>query len=226
MPYINPDLNRFERRVTSQFGEDGVIEAIAGCLSVTTGTFFEFGIGPPKPAREGQDLEGCFLSLRNKGWAGVFLDGSDYPAHFGVRKEFVTPLNINHLYHKHGLTSDLDFMSIDVDGQDFWIWMALQPRPKVMVIEINGGLSLEQSITVQFDVNHVWDGTMYHGASLRALDRLGKAKGYTLVWSNGVNAIFVRDDLVSNREDFSIERLYRPNTPHPPDPKDRPWVEV
>ena len=227
MPYITTDLTRFERKEFSQFGEDGVIEQIADDLGLTTGTFFEFGIGPTDGVSFDKPLEGNFVLLRNKGWAGVFLDGAPHlPSNVGVRREFITALNINLLYRKHGLPEDLDFMSIDVDGQEFWIWMALQPRPKVMIIEYNGGLPRESSVTTQFDVHHNWDGSIYQGASLLALDKLAKCKSYQLVWANGVNCIFIRDDLVSNPDCFSLEDIWRPFTPHFPDPKNRAWVEV
>ena len=226
MPFIEPDLTSFEQKVHSQFGEDGVIEQIAACLGLTTGAFFEFGIGPAwtRPIEEG--LEGNFVLLAKRGWHGVFLDGTKYPPQYGVRQEFVSPLNINAVYRKHHVPADLDFMSIDVDGQEFWIWLALNQRPKVMVVEYNGGIGPDQSVTIQFDPGHVWDGTCYLGASLRALDRLAQDKGYVLVYANGVNAIFVRDDLVSNRGDFGFDRLYTAWPPHLPDPLNRAWVQV
>jgi hypothetical protein len=225
--HITQNLQRFERNDFSQFGEDGVIEKIAADLGIERGTFFEFGIGPPyKSTFEQKGLEGNFVLLRKKGWSGVFLDGNTHPAEADVRREFITALNINYLYRKHGLPGDLDFMSIDVDGQEFWIWMALICRPKVVVIEFNGSIEKDLSITIQFDVNHVWDGTVYHGASLRALEKLGKAKEYTLIWSNGVNAIFVRDDLVSNKSDFTLDAIYKSLPPHHPDLQNRPWVTI
>lgn len=226
MAYITPNLHDFENQVTSQFGEDGVISAVAECLSLTNGTYFEFGIGPPIPPKDNQELEGNFVNLKNKGWKGVFLDGNSYPASYGVRREFITALNINEVYAKHALPDDLDFMSIDVDGQEFWIWMALQARPKVIISEINGGFTLDVSKTIQFDLKHRWDGTCYHGASLRALNKLAEARYYTLVWCNGVNAMFIRTELVSNKDDFRIENIYRQVPFHAPDPLQRPWVEV
>lgn len=223
MPYIEPNLGAFEKKVYSQFGEDGVIEQIASCLGFEKGTCFEFGIGK----NEFGEMEGNFWLLREKGWKCVFLDGQQgLDPSFGVRREFITALNINELYGKHDVPDDLDFMSIDVDGQDFWIWMALMHRPKLIIIEINGGLPFESSVTIQFDVNHVWDGTIYQGASLRALDKLARCKQYTLVHTNGINAFFIRDDLVSNRSEFSLERLQKWGPTHPPDPHGRPWVQI
>lgn len=127
-------------------------------------------------------MEGNFVLLREKGWSGVLLDGTQYPPEHGVRQDFITPLNINFVYKKHALPDDLDFMSKDVDGQEFWIWMALQARPKVVIVKYNGARGGEVSETIQYDVTHVWDGTTYQGASLRAPDKLAKDKRYTLVW--------------------------------------------
>ena len=156
----------------------------------------------------------------------MFLDGQELPPHYDVRNEFITPLNINYLYEKHGLPEDLDFMSIDVDGQELWIWLALAARPKVMIIEYNGGLAIDVSLSIQFDVNHRWDNTIYQGASLLALNKIAQTKGYTLVWANGVNGLFVRNDCISNKADFVYEKLYRSYPPHLPDPHNRPWVTI
>jgi hypothetical protein len=225
MPFITPDLQRFQRKDHSQFGEDGVLERIAMDLGIEQGTFFEFGIGP-KFGDPPQLLEGNFVALRAKGWRGVFLDGNDYPHDCGVRREFVSALNINHLYRKHGLPNDLDFMSIDVDGQDFWIWMNLQYRPKVMVVEYNGGLEQGESKVIQFAVDHRWDFTIYQGCSLEALNKLAISKSYTLVFANGVNGIFIRDDLVSNPDDFPFDSLWRGYMKLAPDPRNQPWVTI
>ena len=232
MPYITPDLTRFERKDTSQFGEDGVFERLAADLGIEHGTFFEFGIGP-KDSVPTARFEANFLALHKRGWTGVFLDGSDYGGdgkaeaeRLDVRREFITAFNINHLYRKHGLPDDLDFMSIDVDGQDFWIWMALDFRPKVICCEYNGGLEKEESKVIQFKLDHRWDYTIYQGCTLKALDKLAKAKSYTLVYANGVNGIFVRNDLVSNKEDFGFDRRYRGYHKLGPDLRNQPWVEI
>ena len=226
MPYIEPDLKRFEAKVRSQFGEDGVIREIARCLGIANGTYFEFGIGPAWPHPIESGLEGNLVLMAEHGWTGVFLDGHSYPPEYKVRQEFVTALNINQLYQKHGLPEDLDVMSIDVDGQEFWIWMALQYRPKVMIVEFNGSLGPDASITVPFDTSFTWDQSVYQGASLSALDKLAKGKFYTLVYSNGVNAIFIRDDLVSNTSDFKFEDIFVSYPPHAPDTLQRAWLTI
>ena len=198
MPYITPELSRFERKETSQFGEDGVLEKLAVDLGIEKGSYFEFGIGP-KDSVPSERFEGNFVALHSKGWKGVFLDGNDYSGEckmeadrLGVRREFIDAFNINYLFRKHAIPENLDFMSIDVDGQDFWIWMALEYRPKLVCCEYNGGLDREESRVIQFKLDHRWDNTIYQGCSLKALDKLAKSKSYTLVYANGVMGFYSR----------------------------------
>jgi hypothetical protein len=224
---ITKALHEHERKITSQFGEDGVIARIAQDLGIENGSFFEFGIGPEwQHSFEQAGLEGNCVRLRSKGWKGVFADGGALPIEAGVERAFITAFNINEVWDRYDLPVDVDVLSIDVDGQEFWIWLALMKRPKIVVVEYNGSIPAGESRTIQFDLGHVWDGTLYHGASLLALDRLGSAKGYVLVWANGVNCIFVRDDLVANQGDFSFDEIYRAWPAHAPDPRNRVWVGV
>lgn len=220
------DLSAFERKYLSQFGEDGVLEKIFATIHVVCGTFLEIGVGPPWNQPLAAGLEGNCVRLRERGWKGTWLDGTRYPPEFQCHQEFVTALNIGDILKKYSIPFDLDCMSIDTDGQEYWIWNALEIRPKVMILEYNGGLGLCDPITMIFDPSHVWDGTCYHGASLSALDKLAKRKGYVLVWANGVNGIFVRKDLVANPESFRMEAIFRRYPPHSVDPLNRPWVAV
>lgn len=227
LPYITPNLKIFEKKIHSQFNEDGVILHLAECLGIARGTFFEFGIGPAAGTSIADGLEGNLVTLRERGYTGVFLDGNDYPYEAGVRCEFITALNINVLYQKHGLPDDLDFMSIDVDGQDFWIWMALDYRPKVIIIEYNGSHGIDDSMSVGFDLEFRWDWTNYQGASLMAMNKLATSKSYKLVYSNGVNAIFLRNDLLSNPDDFPYAQVAMGLHPmHGEDLKFRAWTKI
>lgn len=227
MATITKALHEHEAKVTSQYGEDGVIARLLQDLGLEDGSFFEFGIGPEwQHSFEEVGLEGNCVQLRRLGWEGVFVDGGALPIEAGVERAFITAFTINSIWDRYDLPSDLDVLSIDVDGQEFWIWLALAKRPKIVVIEYNGSIPAHESRTIGFDLNHVWDGTLYHGASLRALFRLGLAKGYVLVWANGVNAIFVREDLVSNPDDFPFDEIYCAWPAHAPDQLARAWVEV
>jgi len=165
------------------------------------------------------------------------MDGQDWPPENGVKREFITAENIEELFRKYAVPPEFDLLSIDIDGNDYWVWKTITGyRPRVVVIEYNAGAGQEKSVTIPYDPAFVWDGTDYQGASLRALERLGKEKGYTLIGTdrNGVNAFFVLQNLVEgNFVRRPLEELYHhpafkgiPGKCHPPDPKHRPWVTI
>jgi len=225
---LRPNLKDYGNKVHSQTDEDGIIQAIFEDIPPKSRFFVEFGIGPnwlDKTYEHG--IEGNCVLLKERGWTGLFMDGGNHPEQYDIRREFITPLNINGLLRKYGTPESVDLVSIDVDGQDFWIWMALDYRPTVIVCEYNPNFfALHQSLTVVFDQNFRWDGTKYYGASLGALVKLGQDKGYKLVYSNGVNAFFVRLDMLANSDDFDDAGLAVFHDQHMHDHFRRGWVSI
>ena len=226
MHYIDPELQRFGVKETSQNDEDGIIRRLNEIAGLTSGSFAEFGIGPPAGRDLTHGLEGNFVALRRAGWNGVFWNGDGFAPDSGVRQQFVTPLTINSIFRKHALPRDLDWLSIDIDGQDFWVWLSLDWRPRFVIVEYNAEFGPEISKTIAYDPSHAWDGTIYYGASLAAFEALARDKGYVLVYANGVNGFFVRSDMISNPDDFSLNRLFVGLSLHAPDHLGRPWVEI
>jgi hypothetical protein len=213
---------------SSQNDEAGIINAIFGAIPPRRRFFVEFGIGPRVgDATYSSGLEGNCVDLRTAGWDGLFMDAGVHPPHFEVFQETVTPDNINTLLLKYQVPNDLSVFSIDVDGQDIWIWRAVEAQPELVIIEYNPIHGPNASVTVPLDPNFRWDGTSYYGASLCALNKVGREKGYRLVYANWVNAFFVLDRLIANKEDFNYERLYRHHPGyHLPDPLQRPYVPI
>ena len=129
----------------------------------------------------------------------------------GSNREFVTAENINELLANYEVPEDFDLFSLDIDGNDYWVWEALKYQPSVVVIEYNAAIAMSESKTIPDDPAFSWSAhgrTSYYGASLLALKRLGERKGYVLVYANGVNVFFVRSSLVPNRAAFVYERIY------------------
>jgi hypothetical protein len=131
-----------------------------------------------------------------------------------IKKEKITAENINHLLQKYNVPREFDLLSVDIDSNNYWVWKSIEGySPRVVLIEYNACIPVNESKTIRYDPNAVWDHTDYFGTSLLALSKLGKLKGYTLVAcdNRGVNAFFIRDDLLDDHFSIkNIEDLYRP----------------
>ena len=204
-PGDRPDtlpLTPFELRVFSQNGEDGALAEILRRTGAPERFFVEFGV---ESGREGN----CVYLADVVGWRGLFMEADadlyqmlerKYAGQSAVRtdKAEVTPENVEDLFRQAGVPADFDVLSIDIDGQDYWIWRAIASfRPRVVVIEYNSALDPRRRLVQPYERNVGWDGTDYFGASLGALQALADSKGYRLVHAelSGVNAFFVRADL-------------------------------
>jgi hypothetical protein len=210
----------FGFKVYSQGDEDGVIEEIFRRLNISTGTFCEIGVQ--------NGLECNTLYLLHKGWRGSWVEGdrnqmepirnhfhSILEKQLGVYFSYVSAENMNEVMRTAVKDPDaLDFLSIDIDGNDIWLLDALSYKPKVICIEYNGKFPANLSKKPVYDPTHSWNGTDYMGSSLKALCEVANAKGYRLVGTNvtGANAFFVRNDLAGHHfcQDASAENLYNP----------------
>ncbi|HLQ39182.1 MAG TPA: hypothetical protein VK348_15335, partial [Planctomycetota bacterium] len=200
------DLERCERRVCSQGGEDGVLEAIFAHIGTTNRSYVEFGCG--------DGVQCNTAHLRRQGWHGLLMDGVAAPgaADVVIHAAWVTAENIHALLDAHCVPAEPDLLSIDIDGNDYWVFGAITRRPRVVVVEYNANLGADEALTIPYDPEHRWNGTDFYGASLMALEQLGRSKGYTLVYCTqaGVNAFFVRDDLMGGEPRRSVASVYRP----------------
>ncbi|MGD9720037.1 MAG: hypothetical protein AB7O59_02340 [Pirellulales bacterium] len=205
MPFSS--LQRSERKVHSQNGEDGVLEAIFARLGTTNKYFVEFGCG------DGTECNSAFLL--EQGWRGLMMDsaGVSNNPRATIHAEFITAENINALFQKYGVPPQFDLLSIDIDGNDFWVWREIAARPRVVVIEYNSHVPPDVCSAIVYDPAFQSNGTDYFGASLLALELLGREKGYTLIHCEraGVNAFFVAHEALPHGFQSSpIARLYRP----------------
>jgi hypothetical protein len=199
------NLEAAERKVTSQNGEDGVIEAIFAAIGTTDKFFVEFGC-------EERECNG--VNLIAHGWRGLMMDGfaeSTNPK-IDIKREFITAEGINGLFDKYGVPRRFDLLSIDIDGNDFWVWRQIDRRPRVVVAEYNAAVPPYLSRTIRYEPQFVWAGTDYFGASLLALAELGRRKGYTLVHCEhtGANSFFVANEVLpAGYQPRPIEAIYR-----------------
>jgi hypothetical protein len=196
------DLRAFERKVLSQNAEDGILHEILFRIGADR-YFVEFGVG------DGSECNTALLSL-HYGWRGLVIEADTESANrlreryrerpVTVRSEFVTRESIVQIFRAAGVPEEFDLLSIDIDGNDFWVWEALDAyRPRVVIIEYNASIPPDRFWVMRYDAAYIWKKTLYYGASLRALAYLGQKKGYALLGTDsaGVNAFFVRRDLLA-----------------------------
>lgn len=218
-------LNRYEAQVFSQSGEDGILGEIFRRIGTANRFFVEFGTE--------SGLENNTTCLLNRGWSGAWIEG-DPDAARAVRGTFralldkgvlafrnakVTAENIEGLFGELGVPETFDLMSVDIDGNDYWVWRAVRRyRPRVVVIEYNATFPPDMKWVMKYDPDYVWPETTYFGASLKSMECLGREKGYRLVGCSytGVNAFFVHEDLVGEHflEPFTAENHYEPPRYH------------
>ena len=197
------EISKKEFRITSQNNEDGIIKFLLEIIGSEKINFFEIGF---------DYYENNSLNLIKRANKGVYIDGSDkkvfllksilsflYPfKNIFVIKKFITKENINEFVSSYfSKNEEIDFFSIDLDGNDYYILEALNFKPKIICIEYNFWFGPEIKCSIPYDENFKWKmGSLYSGASINALVSLAKKKGYHLVAleTNCVNAFFVRSD--------------------------------
>ena len=215
------NLIPFGDKVYSQSDEDGIIREIFNRISSTNKIFVEFGIG--------NGLENNTLSLLFDDWQGLWIDASSHSVknirkHFfevieskqlTVLESFITRENINDLISSAIKSTEIDLLSIDIDGNDYHILDAITcVQPRVIVIEYNAKFTPPILYCMAYDETHTWEKDDCHGVSLKFLEVYLDKKGYYLVGCNisGVNAFFVRKDLVGDDflAPFTAEHHYEP----------------
>lgn len=203
-----PAFADVEARFYSQNGEDGIIQLLLAAVGTDTRRAVEICAG------DGVENNSTNLIV-NHGWTALLVDGGEELLTVGkrfyehntdtwywpptLRREWITRDGINDIVRSAGFDGDIDLLTVDVDGMDYWIWQALDcVNPRIVVTEYNAVWAAHESKTLRYRDDFVWEkGSLNFGASLGALVKLAKSKGYRLVGGNryGFNAFFVREDL-------------------------------
>lgn len=209
------NLSELEFQVFSQFGDDGIIQWLVHHLDIENKSFVEFGVERYTEANT------RFLLFNNK-WEGLVIDGDEDNIHF-IRNNiesaffnlksvcsFITKDNIADLIRSNGFGPNIGLLSIDIDGNDYWVWKALADlHPVIVIVEYNAEFGLNPWV-IPYQVDFVWnkkDATYYSGASLQSLCQLAYEKGYSFVGCNshGNNAYFIRNDKMKNLKKLNCE---------------------
>ena len=202
----NLSTQRF--KLFSQNEEDGIIHAIFDKIGGGSRRFVEIGAGT-NGGNSGFLASEC-------GWSGMMLEASSRragrlkmrfePRGVACVADWAARENINDLIRENGCEGEIDLLSIDIDGNDYWIWEAVTAcSPRLVIIEYNSLFGPDRAVVVPYDpefdrhrfVEAAEGGHYYFGASLQALSRLAEQKGYRLILTEprGVNAFFLRNDV-------------------------------
>jgi hypothetical protein len=245
-----PSLPSFQDvgfRQYSQFEEDGILLYLFSLIPPLHRTCLEIGAG------DGLECNTTNLIV-NHGWWGCLFDSDAASvdrgrAFFASHKDtflhppafncaWITAENINQHIAAAGLHGEIDLLSLDLDGMDYWIWRALDVvTPRVVVCEIHNPIPPDLALTVPYQPDFRSDPADpdFRGASLAAMAKLGRAKGYRLVGTHrfGFNAFFIKNGLgeawfpeVSPAQCARDPYTQLAQRTRWPRVKDRPWVRV
>jgi hypothetical protein len=195
----------------SQFEEDGIILYVLSMIGFKTRRVVEMCCG------SGEECMATNLIL-NHGYDGFLFDGN--PGSIQQAKTFfeskqdcllyppvlteawITTDNVNDLLTQSGCAGEVDLFSLDIDGNDYWIWDAIRAiNPRLLLFETNNIIPADKSLTIEYQPEfYCWDkpepALEYRGASLLAMQKLCRSRGYRMIGAHrhGFNVFFLRED--------------------------------
>jgi hypothetical protein len=213
-------LTDVEFKIFSQNREDGIIQYLISHVPISNKIFIEFGVGDYRESNT------RFLLLHNN-WKGLVIDSEkkfvsrirSYDFYWRndltAIQAFITKNSINDLFKDHGFTGDIGLLSIDIDGNDYWVWDAITIiQPRIVICEYNNVFGKDLAITIpynaEFNRTKAHYSNLYFGTSLRTLCLLAEKKGYIFAGSDssGTNAFFIRNDVAQNIPQRTCEEGY------------------
>lgn len=215
----NTDFRNVGFKVFSQWDEDGIIQFLISNIKIENKTFIEFGV-------ENYEESNTRFLLLNNHWQGMVLDASEPDIRY-IRTDkiywqfdlqakcaWITRDNIDAILQESGFSEDIGLLSIDINGNEYWIWEAIRSvKPRIVIAEYNSVFGL-QPISVpykeDFDRTVAHHSNLYYGCSLAALTYLATQNDYILVGANvwGHNAFFIRSDVAAGFKPLDLNEAY------------------
>ncbi|HLP51895.1 MAG TPA: hypothetical protein VK154_13495 [Chitinophagales bacterium] len=209
-----------EFQVFSQWGDDGIIQYLINKVGVKNKTFIEFGV------QDYSESNTRFL-LMNNNWKGLIIDSDkqfmdsvkhdamywrhDLTAHCA----FITVENVNSLFTDNGFKGNIGILSVDIDGNDYWVWENISSvDADIVIVEYNSLFGGKHAITVPYNPSFYRGNAhyshLYWGTSVKALCHLAEKKGYIFVGcnSNGNNTYFVKKEKANGLKALTAEEGY------------------
>ena len=214
------NIQKAEFKVYSQWGDDGIIQYIINKIDFKTKKFIELGV------QNYTESNTRFLLLNNN-WSGLVIDGSkddikyiqSDPIYWKYDLKaiecFITKSNINNIIEAAEFKGDIGILSIDIDGNDYWIWKTITIiKPTLVIIEFNAVFGIDRPLTIPYSDNFIRENAhfsnLYYGASLSALVKLGREKGYSFIGTNSasVNAYFIKTEHLDNFKQKYVQEVF------------------
>lgn len=204
-------------RKYSQSNQDSVFTSLFSWVGVTNKFYVEFGfnqlgyLGNGKPSGPNSQwiddhniASGANTALMHFdwGWKGLLMDGGFEFEPDNLHKEWITPGNIASLFQKYNVPQRVDYVSIDIDSCDLWVYVGLIKgpgnfRPRVLTVEYNPNYPVESSRTnrcVDADGKpYFFKNDAMYGASLGALHKAAEMLNYTMVYATRGFDVFLVD---------------------------------
>jgi hypothetical protein len=216
------DLREVEFQVFSQYGEDGIIQYLLREIGPVPHTFVEFGV------QNYMESNTRFLLMKDY-WRGLIIDASEsymrqvrardfhWRHQLATEAAFITRDNINAIIARHGFRGEIGLLSVDIDGNDYWVWEAINVvDPVIVVAEYNGVYGMRLPVTVpyadDFHYLRAHSTGLHWGVSLAALNHLAIRRGYALIGCNsaGNNAFFVKRSRLGRLTPREPAEAFRP----------------
>ncbi len=215
------NLNDYEASIFSQWGEDGIINYLINEINPKEKVFLEFGV-------DNYDESNTRFLLFNDNWSGHIIDGDLQNIEYikknyyywrydlNAYNKFIDAENIN-AFLKSKINGQLGLISIDIDGNDYWILKEIDLKffcPEILICEYNSLLGYKYGLTIPYDKSFIRgekNSNIYYGASLKAINDLCEEKGYFLVGTNlnGNNIFFLRNDHKNKFKQITPEQAFK-----------------
>lgn len=196
------NLSEYFKSIFSQHGEDGLLEYLYSVIPLKKKYYVEFG------ASNGSTIENTRFLRENCGWSGLLMEGNQDLVNQSnglVNFEWVTPENIMELFLKYKVPNDFDFLSIDIDSDDIYVFDAIDTKkykPSVIIAEYNPGLPNHLPLAIEkgksdYGIDHHGKNNnfpCYHGCNIHAWYVVARRKGYSIITTTGVNVVMIRNN--------------------------------
>ena len=187
------DLRLYEKRFISENGEDGILQKIFSVIGSTSQYYLEFEAG------NGHFQSNTKYLKRKYEWKGLLLDQSHKNPAINLHKETITSENICIILKKYNVPHEFDLAVIKLNGNEFYVWKALNAlyKPRVVLIRFNQDFNYDEDKVLVYNASC---RDQCPAASMLALYYLGKHLNYSLIYqeSNGINLFFIRNDVLES----------------------------